>query len=218
MKTHPFDRGVDRLRVLRVDSSSRRSESVTRSLTDQLLAALEEVAGRVEVTQNDLAGPTIPFVTEDWIEASYTPAEERTPLQRQILATSDLLVEELREADCLVIGLPIYNFGVPAALKAWVDMVARAGETFRYTEDGPVGLLADKPTYLVVASGGVPVDSEMDFATGYMRQALAFLGITDVQVIAADAMAVRGDEAEEQARETIQRLFRGETHRLAAGE
>jgi FMN-dependent NADH-azoreductase len=102
--------------------------------------------------------------------------------------------------------MPIYNFGIPAALKAWVDLIARARLTFRYTENGPVGLLKGKKAFLVVASGGVGVDSAVDFATPYMRQALRFVGITDVEVIAADRQSARGDEALSGARDQIERI------------
>jgi FMN-dependent NADH-azoreductase len=119
--------------------------------------------------------------------------DQRSAAQRAALAESDALVAELAAADLLVIGVPIYNFGVPAALKAWVDMVARARLTFRYTENGPEGLLRGKRAYLVVASGGTAVGSEIDFATGYLRHVLGFLGIEDVQIIAADRGSLRGE-------------------------
>jgi FMN-dependent NADH-azoreductase len=113
----------------------------------------------------------------DWVTANFTPPEERGEAERAALAESDALVAELKAADVLVIGVPIYNFGIPAALKAWVDLVARARVTFRYTEQGPVGLLTGKRAYLAVASGGTPVGSAIDFATGYLRHVLGFLGI-----------------------------------------
>ena len=110
---------------------------------------------------------------------------------------------DLLEADVIVIGSPIYNFGVPAALKAWVDMIARARLTFRYTDQGVEGLLADRKTYVVVPSGGVPVGSPVDFSTPYLRHALAFVGITDVEFIGA-AGADRGkQDAMDEARARI---------------
>ena len=124
-----------------------------------------------------------------------------------MLAASDALVEELRGADVVVIGSPIYNFGVPAALKAWVDMIARARLTFRYTPEGPRGLLDGKKAYVVIASGGVPVDSPVDFATPYLRQALRFVGITDVDVIAADQLNKAGDDSIDTARMRIAELI-----------
>jgi FMN-dependent NADH-azoreductase len=104
-------------------------------------------------------------------------------------------VDELKAAEVIVIGMPVYNFGIPAALKVWVDMVARARLTFRYTENGPEGLLKGKKVYLVVASGGVAVDSDVDFATPYMRHVLRFLGIDDIEVVTATQQNIRGDES-----------------------
>ena len=98
--------------------------------------------------------------------------------------------DEIKAADVVLIGLPIYNFGVPAALKAWIDLVARAGVTFRYTESGPVGLLAGKRAIVTVASGGTEAGSDIDFATPYIRHALKFIGITDVLFVKADRLAV----------------------------
>ena len=113
------------------------------------------------------------------------------------------LIAELKAADVVVIGAPIYNFGIPAALKAWVDMIARARKTFRYTSEGPEGLLKGKKAYVVIASGGMPVDSDMDFATPYLRQVLGFIGITDVEVIAADALGNGMDKKLDEARAKI---------------
>lgn len=104
------------------------------------------------------------------------------------LALSDTLVGELKSADTIVIGTPVYNFAVPAALKAWIDLVARARETFQYTEDGPVGLLQGKKAYVIIASGGTKVGSEIDFAGNYLKHVLGFIGITDVTIVAADQL------------------------------
>ena len=128
------------LKVLEVAASGRNEGSVSRMLSADLIAALEERHGRIELTRRDL-NKGLRFVDEAWINANFTAAEERSADQRAVLAESDALVAELKAADVLVIGAPIYNFGVPAALKAWIDMVARARLTFRYAEDGPRGLL-----------------------------------------------------------------------------
>ena len=188
-------------RVLRLDASMRHDGSVSRALTDRLVERLRDSHGTVDVTSRDLARAPVPQVDEAWIGANFTDADARTPEQRQALALSDTLVAELQAADILVLGMPIYNFGVPAALKAWIDMVARARVTFRYTPDGPEGLLTGKRAYIVTASGGTHVDSAIDFAVPYLRHVLAFLGITDVEVIAADGLmmdAGRRDRAEAQ--------------------
>ena len=194
------------LKVLEIAASGRSEGSVSRRLSADLIAALEDRHGRIELTRRDL-GKGLPFVDEAWINANFTPAEERNAEQRAALAESDALVAELKAADVLVIGTPIYNFGVPAALKAWVDMVARARLTFRYTENGPKGLLEGKKAYVIVASGGVPVDSAVDFATPYLRHALSFIGITDVDVIAADRLNSRQEESIDAARVRIAELI-----------
>ncbi|MCH8159834.1 MAG: NAD(P)H-dependent oxidoreductase, partial [Proteobacteria bacterium] len=126
--------------------------------------------------------------------------------QRKTLAYSDTLVAELQNADVLVIGVSMYNFSITATLKAWIDMIARARLTFRYTENGPQGLLSGKKAYLVVATGGVPVGSPMDFATPYLRHALAFVGITDVEIVAADRLNSEAEESLNKAREQIANL------------
>ncbi|MGI9202368.1 MAG: FMN-dependent NADH-azoreductase [Woeseiaceae bacterium] len=192
----------ERLQVLRIDSSGQLAGSSTRALLDELIAALQDRYRNVTVRNRDLARG-ISHVDDDWIAANLTPAGERSPAQAAKLAFSDTLVDELRSADVIVVGVPVYNFGIPAALKAWVDMVARARLTFRYSEQGPVGLLQGKKVYLVVASGGVAVDSDSDFATPYMRHALRFLGIEDIEVIAADQQIKRGHDAMNSARTRI---------------
>ncbi|NOZ11167.1 MAG: FMN-dependent NADH-azoreductase [Gammaproteobacteria bacterium] len=180
------------LRVLRVDASGRYEGSVTRQLTDEVIEALRSQTDPLHVSQRDVA-QGVPFVDEAWIGANFTDDEARSEEQRKLLAYSDSLVQELKDADVLVIGVPIYNFGIPATLKAWIDMIVRVRLSFRYTEDGPVGLLTNKKAYVVVASGGVPVGSSMDFATPYLRQALGFVGITDVQIIAAERLNDQGE-------------------------
>ena len=193
------------MRILEVSASGRRADSVSRKLSNDIIEALEAREGAVEVVRRDLS-QGIPLVDERWIQANFTPEEERTRDQRAALSESDALVEELQAADVIVIGSPIYNFGVPAALKAWVDRIARARKTFRYTSNGPEGLLKGKKAYVVIASGGVPVDSPVDFATPYLRQALKFVGITDVDVIAATQLNSRGDESVDEARMQIANL------------
>jgi FMN-dependent NADH-azoreductase len=111
----------------------------------------------------------------------------------------------VQSADILVIGVPVYNFGVPAALKAWIDMIARARETFKYTENGSVGLLSGKKAYLIVASGGTEVESGIDYATPYMKHVLGFIGVTDVTVIAA-GQQMMDEKASEKAEKSIEAL------------
>jgi len=193
------------LKVLRIDSSGRAQDSITRQLTDLFLAQLQHQGRELQVTTRDVA-QGIPFISEAWINANFTDPAQRSESQRETLAYSDSLVQEIMAADVLVIGAPIYNFGIPAALKAWIDMIARARLTFRYGENGPVGLLTGKQAYLIMASGGTPLGSDIDFASTYLRHVLAFVGITQVETIAAERLMLQGDAARAAAIAQITRL------------
>lgn len=186
------------LRVLRIDASARLDGSVTRGLADRLIDGLAARAGNLAVVRRELT-EGVPFVGADWVAATFTDPKARSEAQHAALAGSDALVAEAMAADVWVIATPIYNFGVPASLKAWVDQIARAGLTFRYTDQGPQGLLENKKVYVLVATGGTEVGGAIDFATPWLRFVLGFLGVSDVEVIAADCGNVRGAAAAEQA-------------------
>lgn len=188
--------------ILSINSSARTAQSSTRMLSEELIEALNPNATVIE--RNVAEG--VPFVDEDWVNANFTPDEDRTEEHRQKLSYSNSLVKELQEADTIVIGLPIYNFGIPASLKAWVDMIARARLTFKYTAHGPEGLLTGKRAFLVVASGGTPIGSDIDFATSYMRHALKFVGITDVTIIDAAESSKGSDTALARARQQVSQI------------
>ena len=172
------------LKILEITASARYEDSISRDLTTDLINALEDRYGSADIRHRDLA-KGVSFVDEEWIVANTTPEEERTEDHRLTLARSDELVAEVQDADVLVIGTPIYNFSVPAVLKAWIDMICRARLTFRYTETGPQGLLTGKKAYVLVPSGGVEMGSAVDFATPYLRHALGFIGISDVEFVGA---------------------------------
>jgi FMN-dependent NADH-azoreductase len=175
--------------ILRIDASMRLTGSNSRKLADQLIEKIS--SDETQLTHRDLKNG-LPFVNEDWIQANFTPAEERSVEQQTTLATSELLIEELEAADTIVIAVPIYNFGVPAAFKAWIDMVARARRTFHYTENGPQGLLTDKKAYVVITSGGTKLGSDIDFVSPWLKHVLGFIGITDCEMI--DATGLMMDE------------------------
>ena len=189
------------LTVLRIDASARKTGSITRDFTNRFIDTISQQRD-VAVLNHDVA-EGLPFVNEQWIGANFTPAGDRTDDQKDLLALSDKLIEDLKAADVLAIGVPVYNFGVPAALKAWVDLIARAGVTFKYTEAGPEGLLTGKKAYLFMASGGTPVGAAYDYATTYMRHVLSFIGITDVTIIAADKTAVDAEASLKAAEEQL---------------
>ncbi|OIQ28665.1 MAG: FMN-dependent NADH-azoreductase [Alphaproteobacteria bacterium MedPE-SWcel] len=184
--------------VLHIDSSARLTGSVTRDLTAQVVARL----GAKEVIHRDLATP-LPLLDEAWIGANFTPADQRSDEQKATLALSDSLVAELQSVDTIVIGVPIYNFTVPTTLKAWIDQVARAGVTFQYTENGPEGLLTGKRAILVVASGGTEAGSDIDYASRYLRHMLGFIGITDLEIVAADQQALDAEGSVQKAQDAI---------------
>lgn len=184
--------------VLRIDASARKNGSSSRTLSDALV---ERLAPENLVVRDLAAG--LPFVTEDWVGANFTDEADRSEAQKETLNLSDNLVDEVIAADTLVLGVPIYNFGIPAALKAWIDMIARARKTFQYTANGPEGLLTGKKAYILVASGGTEVGSEIDFATGYLRHVLGFIGIKDVTVIAAGQQMMKGETAVSEALQQI---------------
>ncbi|HAE02098.1 MAG TPA: FMN-dependent NADH-azoreductase [Rhodospirillaceae bacterium] len=196
-------KGSKVLKVLRVDSSARAENSTTRKLTESLLSHLSEKQ-ELDINLRNVA-EGLPFVSPDWVGANFTDPADRNAEQQKTLAQSDALIAEVQAADVLVIGVPVYNFGVPAALKAWIDMIARARETFKYTETGPVGLVSGKKAYLVVASGGTEVGSGIDFATPYMKHILSFIGVTDVTVIAA-GQQMMDEKASEKAEKSIEAL------------
>jgi len=190
--------------ILRIDASARRTGSISRDLTDHILDRLATGAP-LNVTTRDLADG-LPQIDEAWIGANFTAPADRSEAQRAALELSDSLVAELQAADTLVIGLPIYNFGVPAALKAWIDLIARVGVTFQYTADGPQGLLAGKRVIIALASGGTEMGSDFDFATGYIRHVLGFVGISDVQFVRADRSAIDPEGSVKAAHQAVDAL------------
>ena len=193
-------------RILRLDASANPGESSSRKLGDQLLEALIADQPAAEIRNRDLnAGAE--FIDAAWIAANLGAAADRDAAAKQRLAYSDELITELQWADRIILTTPMYNFSVPATLKAWIDQVCRAGITFRYTQDGPVGLLAGKRADIVITTGGVPLDSPVDFVSGYLRQVFAFIGIDDVEVFGADRMNIDSNASFARAQQQIRQRF-----------
>jgi FMN-dependent NADH-azoreductase len=172
-------------KVLRIDSSAA-NDSITRRLGDEVVRRLQQQYAVSDIIVRDL-NQGVDFIDRTWVEANLTQPSERSRGQKSVLGSSDQLIEELASADVVVITAPIYNFSLPAVLKAYIDMICRAGLSFSYTEKGPVGLLKDRPVYMVMASGGVPFGSPADFASAYLKHILGFVGIRDVRAIFAEA-------------------------------
>jgi len=203
------------IRILRIDSSSSHDHSITRRLGDEVVRRLSERHPGAEIIERDLSDG-IELLSENWVQANMTSKDERTQEQQEILAGSDRLVRELDSSDVIVITAPVYNFSVPAALKAWIDMICRVRMTFRYTENGPEGLLKDRPVYLVMASGGVQFGSQADYASGYMGHVLGFIGIRDVRHVYAEGTNANSTASENAARDMLGKWLPLEASTVAA--
>jgi len=184
--------------ILHLSSSVRSNGSISRQLTSEFVQKLQAAHAGARIIERDLAQNPIPHLTEQMMSAYFTPAAERSEEQARTVRLSDELVDELMSADIIVLGAPMYNFSISSTLKAWIDHVARAGITFKYNEQGvPVGLLTGKKVYIFTARGGVyssgPAKA-LDFHETYLRGVLGFLGITDVNFVNTEGLAM-GDEA-----------------------
>ncbi len=181
--------------ILHISASIRSdANSISRGLGQRLVDGLAAKSGAA-VTTRDLAANDLPFMTAEIFGANLTPPADRTAQQANLAAIADTLIAELQAADTIVIASPVYNFAPPSTLKAWADLVARAGTTFRYTATGPEGLLTGKRAYLAIASGGTPMGSDIDFMSRWLIFFFGFLGITDVTIVAADGIMGENGEA-----------------------
>lgn len=176
--------------VLQINSSLFEDHGVSSSLANRLVGRLRDAHPGLAVTRRDLARDPLPHFDAAVLNALSTPAADRTAEQARVVAEADALIAEVRAADALVIGAPLYNFGLPSQLKSWFDRIARAGVTFRYTANGPEGLLEGKKAYVLTSRGGVHRDAPTDHAVPYLRTMLAFVGITDVEVVYAEGLAM----------------------------
>jgi FMN-dependent NADH-azoreductase len=177
------------MNLLRVDSSARRN-SVSRHLTGRFADAWQQEHPDGTLIERDLSTTVVPHITDEWVHAVHSDPATLTPEQRQVLELSDALVEELLQADTIVIGAPMYNFAIPAPLKAWIDQVVRVGKTVHFAASGPQGILKGKKVYVVTSRGGAfrpgtPTE-RFDYQEPYLRHILAFIGLTDVTFIHAE--------------------------------
>ena len=169
--------------VLHIDASARHEGSASRAYSRQIVESLNAP----HIVSRDLS-LGVPQVSESWVSATFTPADARDDTQKQALSFSDDLVAEVLDADTIVIGVAMYNFSIPAALKAWIDQICRVGVTFKYGENGPEGLLKGKKAIIAIASGGTEIGSDYDHASPYLRFIFGFLGITDVTIVDKDSL------------------------------
>ncbi|MFK4004088.1 FMN-dependent NADH-azoreductase [Qipengyuania sp. NPDC077563] len=192
--------------ILHITASIRGEESVSRGLGQKLVGKLAESQG-ADVVTRDLSKNDLPYIDADRFAANLAPYADRSTEQHELAKIADELIDELQQADTIVFSVPVYNFSVPATVKAWADLVARAGTTFRYTENGPEGLLTGKKVYLTAATGGTPIGSEVDFMSPWLKFFLGFLGMHDVEIVAADGiMGEGGEEKIAEAHEKVEQL------------
>lgn len=185
------------MNILQINASARREGANSTHLANAMVARLQTANPTAKLTVRDLAIDPHPMLDEAALGALFTPAEQRTPAQAARVALDDALITEVQAADVLVLGVPMYNFSIPVQLKNWIDAIARAGVTFRYTESGPEGLLKGKKVYAALARGGRYRGMESDTQTPYLKMVLGFLGMTDVHFIYAEGLNM-GPEATRQ--------------------
>lgn len=183
-------------RVLVIESSARQQGSVSRELTQQFIANWQAAHSGDQIQVRDLAAEPVPHLDATLLGGWMTPSEQQSEAEKAALARSNQLTDELLAADVLVLAAPMYNFAIPSTLKAWLDHVLRAGVTFKYTETGPQGLLTGKRAFVLTARGGIYAGSGLDHQEPYLRQALAFIGIHDVQFIHAEGLNMGAEFSE----------------------
>jgi len=186
------------MNILQINSSARAENSQSTRLASAIAARLRAGGPHAALTVRDLGRTPHPALDEAALAALFTPAEQRTPEQAARVALDDALIAELFAADVIVLGVPMYNFGVPAQLKNWIDAVARAGVTFRYTDKGALGLVQGKQVYVALTRGGLYRDTPADTQVPYLKAFLGFIGLADVQFIYAEGLAM-GAQAEQKA-------------------
>lgn len=183
-------------KVLRIDSSLFGDASVSKQLAGELLEQLRQQHTHFEIQQRDLVEQPLPHLDGAFLSALGSEKEVRSEQQQQQVELADRLINEVQQADTLIIGAPMYNFAIPSVLKSWFDYIARAGTTFRYGENGPEGLLKDKQAYVITSRGGIHKDQQSDTMVPYLRTMLGFVGIEQVEFIYAEGLNMGNGQRE----------------------
>jgi FMN-dependent NADH-azoreductase len=177
--------------LLQINASLNNGNGQSSQLATQFVAAFQRSRPGIKIIKRDVAATDpVPHLSGERFGAFIAKPEDRTLAQHAVVAYSDNLIDELKQADVIVLGLPMYNFGVPSQLKAYFDHIARVGITFKYTDKGPVGLLTGKKAYVFAARGGLYVGTPLDTQTSYVRDFLRFLGIADVEFVHAEGLNI----------------------------
>jgi FMN-dependent NADH-azoreductase len=179
--------------VLLLNSSLNGESGNSSKLSRQFISQWQSKE-QLDIVERDLSGDNLSHLAGAEMQAWMTAPDQRSEAQHQLAAISDILIAELQASDVIVVGMPMYNFGVPSVFKSWIDRVARAGRTFKYTETGPVGLLQDKQVYVLAARGGMYAGTVKDSQSQYLKDVFAFLGMTTVEFVYVEGLAM-GEEA-----------------------
>jgi FMN-dependent NADH-azoreductase len=198
--------------LLQINASINNADSQSSRLANRFVAAFHKRLPHAKIVLRDVAADgAVPHLDAERFAAFIAKPEQRSAAQHVVVAYSDTLIEELKQADVIVLGLPMYNFGVPSQLKAYFDHIARAGVTFKYTDKGPLGLLTGKKVYVFAARGGLYAGTPLDTQTNYVRDFLRFLGMSDVEFVYAEGLAISPE-----SKETALAKAAAEIARLAA--
>lgn len=183
------------MKVLHISGSLFSQQGNSSALASHFLEQIKARHPEAQVQVRDLAREPVPHLDAATLQANMTPPDQRSPEQAQQAQLSDLLIEELMASDILVLSVPMYNFGIPSTLKAWIDQIARAGTTFRYTANGPEGLVQGKKAYVLGARGGAYAGTPLDTQTPYLKTVLGFIGITEVEFVFAEKLNMNPEQA-----------------------
>lgn len=192
--------------ILVITASIFGQDGQSSQLVKRTLDQLRQTHGDVNIVTRDLAAEPVPHLDASRFGAFLTGEGDRNDEQKRVIDYSDSLIQEIQSADVIVMGVPMYNFGIPSALKAYFDHIARAGVTFRYTENGPVGLLKDRPVYVLAARGGIYAGTPNDSQTPYIRSFLGFIGLKDVHFVYAEGLNMGEDKKASSLKEAVENI------------
>lgn len=198
------------MKILKINSSANNANSISRNQVEIITSKLLEKHLSAEVINRDVAYSNLPYLNHEFVQAMFQRGNLSNE-QKETLSTSDMLIDELHSSEILVIGAPMYNFTVPASLKAYFDLIARPGKTFNYSNTGhTTGLVKVKMAIVVITSGGTPIGSPMDFSKEYIKAFLKFIGVTNVHFIEFDQSGFKYHEKKEKASIKVDQILESE--------
>ena len=192
--------------LLRIDGSPRKEASVSKQLADSLERKLQNANEYTLIKRDVYYDPLIKLGNDDSISAYFTPPEAQSDVQKEAITASNILANEFAKADTYIISTPMYNFGVSAGLKAYIDLIVRAGINFKYTDQGPIGLLENKKAYVIITTGGTPIGASVDHVSTYLTTLLNFIGIKDIQFINSDLVMSDPEQVIAKKKQQIEEL------------